>query len=148
VGLGKAVSVYDNFFKGGETIRGFAPFGYGPRDTTCAAGGTTGCGMALGGKNFWAATAEVQFPLPVVPPDFGLRGAVFADAGMLWGLDSGAFAGAGETFITDTTLRSSVGGSILWASPFGHLRADYAFVLSSATYDNLQAFRIGAGTTF
>ena len=39
------------------------------------------------GKNFAAATAEAQFPLPLVPPDFGLKGAVFADAGVLYGLD-------------------------------------------------------------
>ncbi len=41
----------------------------------------------LGGKNFWATTAEVEFPFPGISPDFGLRGAVFADAGNLSDVD-------------------------------------------------------------
>ncbi|MEX0852877.1 MAG: outer membrane protein assembly factor BamA [Bauldia sp.] len=148
-GLGMPVAIQDNFFKGGETVRGFAPLGYGPRDTTL---GPTG-GMALGGKNFWAATAEVQFPLPMLPPDFGLRGAVFADAGMLFGVDTPAAclsppAAIACSITSDTVLRSSVGASILWASPFGQLRVDFAQALSKASYDNTQFVRIGAGATF
>ena len=84
-GLGQPVAIADNFFKGGETVRGFAPLGFGPRDTYA---GSTGSGLAVGGKNFVAGTAEVTFPMPVLPPDFGLRGAVFADAGMLFGVDN------------------------------------------------------------
>lgn len=137
-GLGKSVSLYDNFYKGGETIRGFESFGFGPRDA--GAGGT---GFAVGGKNYVAGTAELQFPMPAFPPDFGLRGAVFADAGLMWGVD-----GAPSTVLSDTTIRSSVGGSILWASPFGLLRADFAHVLSKASYDRTQLFRFGAGAKF
>ena len=29
-GLGEQVRTIDNFFKGGETVRGFATYGYGP----------------------------------------------------------------------------------------------------------------------
>ncbi len=47
----------------------------------------------LGGKNYWAATAEVEFPFPGISPDFGLRGAVFADAGNLWDVDVPAGGG-------------------------------------------------------
>ncbi len=148
-GLGQAVEVVNNFYKGGETVRGFAPFGYGPRDTSSCVG--AGCGMAIGGKNYWSATAEVQFPLPVVPPDLGLRGALFADAGMLWGFDTGAIgtpiSGTVST-ASDMTLRASVGGSILWASPIGNLRFDCAAVVSKAAYDKTQTCRVGAGATF
>jgi len=134
-GLGAPVWDADNFFKGGETVRGFAPFGYGPRDST---------GVALGGKNFVAGTAEVDFPLPLIPPDFGLKGAVFADAGMLWGNDAVGGAPAND----DTSVRTSVGGSIIWASPFGQIRADFAQALTKQNYDQTQFFRIGAGTSF
>ncbi len=148
-GLGKPVAIGDNFFKGGETIRGFAPLGYGPRDTYGTAG-TTGAGMALGGKNYAAATAEVQFPIPFLPPDFGLKGAVFADAGVLFGVDTAncpvCFAGNATT--GDTAVRSSVGASILWASPFGQLRLDFAQALTKQPYDNTQLVRLGAGATF
>jgi len=142
-GLGAPVAISDNFFKGGETIRGFAPLGYGPRDNT--AGSNTGGGVALGGKNFVAGTAEVSFPLPMLPPDFGLRGAVFADAGMLFGVDN---PGGGVTYSDDAALRSSVGGSIIWASPFGQIRLDIAEAITKQSYDQTQMFRIGAGTQF
>ena len=49
----------DLFYKGGETIRGFNRRGFGPRDLTTS--------DALGGTTFWAATAEVRFPLRSCP---------------------------------------------------------------------------------
>jgi outer membrane protein insertion porin family len=101
--------------------------------------------MAVGGKNFIAGTAEVTFPLPMLPPDFGLRGAVFADAGMLFGVDN---PGTGVTYTNDMGIRSSVGGSIIWASPFGAIRADFAQALTKQSYDKTQIFRLGAGTSF
>lgn len=131
-GLGQNVRALDDFFKGGETIRGFATYGIGPRDAN---------GLAVGGKNFYAATAEVDFPLPGLPPDFGLRGAVFADAGSLFGTD---VPGATD----NNTLRSSVGGSILWASPIGLLRADFAQALTKASNDKTEFFRFSAGKQF
>jgi outer membrane protein insertion porin family len=138
--LSGPVATADNFFKGGETIRGFAPMGYGPRDAS---------GLALGGKNYVTGTAEVSFPLPLAPPDFGLRGALFADAGLLFGADAPAGGCGGPCTINDdTALRSSVGGSILWASPFGNIRADFAHVLSKQSYDQTQFFRLGAGASF
>ena len=71
----------DLFYKGGETIRGFNRGGFGPRDLLT--------GDALGGDTFWATTAEVRFPLPFVPDDLGMSGAVFADAGSLFGAGAG-----------------------------------------------------------
>lgn len=148
-GLGEDVRIKDNFFKGGETIRGFAPYGFGARATGtggCGAGCGTG-GTPLGGKNYVAATAEVQFPIPFLPPDFGLRGAVFADAGTLFDID--VPAGADSTdYNDDPSIRSSVGGSLLWASPFGLLRADFAYALTKESYDETQVFRFSAGTRF
>ena len=142
-GLGQKVAISDNFFKGGETVRGFAPLGFGPRDTT--PGATTGSGLSVGGKNFVVGTAEVTFPLPFTPPDFGLRGAVFGDAGMLFGVDN---PGNGVTFADDTAIRSSIGASLIWASPFGKIRADFAKALTFKSYDKQQIFRLGAGTQF
>jgi outer membrane protein insertion porin family len=131
-GIGQDVRALDNFFKGGETIRGFATYGYGPRDAQ---------GYAVGGKNFYAATAEVQFPIPGLPPDFGLRGALFADAGSLFGTDL-------NNVTDDNTIRSSVGGSILWSSPIGLLRADFADALTKAKNDKTEFFRFSAGKQF
>ncbi len=86
---GQYVRTVDDFFKGGETIRGFAPSGLGPRDASIL-----GYGDPYGGKNFYAGTTEIRFPLPFVPEDLGFSGAVFADAGSVWGTDAGHFANA------------------------------------------------------
>ncbi|TDI57684.1 MAG: outer membrane protein assembly factor BamA, partial [Alphaproteobacteria bacterium] len=105
---GDEVLLSDVFFRGGETVRGFKTSGFGPRDATT--------GDALGGDIFVAGTAEVVFPFPVLPPELGFRGAIFADAGTLFA-SSGYVSfleGIGVTFFgdpTDPSIRSSVGGS-------------------------------------
>jgi outer membrane protein insertion porin family len=48
----------------------------------------------------------------------------------------------------DETIRSSVGASLIWNSPVGPLRLDYAFPLSKTDYDKVQEFRFGASTKF
>ncbi len=145
-GLGDPVALGENFYRGGETIRGFAPSGIGPRVTAHA--DPSLIGTPVGGQTFIAATAEIQFPLPFVPEDFGLRGAVFADAGTLYGFDAPAGL-PGTTTISDSdSWRTSVGGSILWASPFGLLRLDVAQALDKETFDETQLIRFGIGSQF
>jgi outer membrane protein insertion porin family len=153
---GQDVRLIDLFFKGGETVRGFNRAGYGPRDLNT--------NDALGGTSYWATTAEVRFPLPFIPDDLGISGAVFADAGSLFGnsaaasLPQGCGAGAGYNPTTgsytnvcladSSSIRSSVGASLMWASPVGPIRMDFAKVLTSQTYDQQQFFRFGAATKF
>ena len=137
-GLGsQKVRTLDNFFQGGETIRGFATYGYGPVDLAT--------GIPVGGTNYWVTSAEVQFPFPGISPEMGFRGAVFADAGSLWGNDVPTGAGP---IIDNNVVRSSVGASILWSSPVGVLRADFSHVLTKAPTDDTQFFRFSAGRTF
>ena len=133
---GQDVRLLDLFTKGGETVRGFAPAGFGPRDLASANHD------ALGGRMFAATTAEAQFDLPGVPKDFGLRGAVFADAGSLWGVNRTAAALPGLAGSTPT-LRASAGVGLTWDSPLGPLRADYAIPLAKQAYDKTQPFSFG-----
>ena len=78
-------------------------------------------------QTYFHASAEAQFPLPVVPESFGLRGAVFADAATLYGNDITSSTGALDIAGTGMEWRASVGAGLIWASPFGPLRVDYAF---------------------
>lgn len=136
---GQDVEAVDAFFKGGETIRGFDTAGIGPRDRDSR--------DALGGKIFYAGTVEVRFPIPFVPEDFGFSGAIFADAGSLYDTDVAddeTVAGIDDS----DTLRSSVGASLLWNSPVGPLRADFAYVITKADFDKEEFFRFGASTKF
>ncbi len=141
------VRLLDAYFKGGETVRGFDRSGYGPRDLST--------NDALGGTTFWAATAEVRFPLPFIPDELGLSGAVFADAGSLFGATGGAKtalancqASGVACLADDSTIRSSVGASLMWNSPVGPLRMDFAKTLSKSSFDEEQFFRFGASTKF
>lgn len=141
---GENVRLLDAFFKGDETIRGFDRSGYGPRDLSSQNQD------ALGGQKYWAATAEVRFPIPYVPDDLGISGAVFADAGSLWDATGGAkealeaTGGLGDS----SSVRSSVGASLMWNSPVGPLRMDFAKVLTKESYDQTQFFRFGGQTRF
>lgn len=144
---GQDVRLVDLFFKGGETIRGFDRAGFGPRDLNT--------NDALGGQTYWATTAEVRFPIPFVPDDLGIGGAVFADAGSLFGASvpagtaQGCGGGSTQVCLADSnSIRSSVGASLMWASPVGPIRMDFAKVLSKESYDEEQFFRFGAATKF
>ncbi|MCB1509541.1 MAG: outer membrane protein assembly factor BamA [Hyphomicrobiaceae bacterium] len=136
---GKDVRLLELYYKGGETIRGFAKSGLGPRDVDT--------GDALGGKTFWATTAEVRFPLPLVSEQLGMGGAVFADAGSLFGASERASL-SGARIFDDASIRASAGVSLLWNSPLGPLRLDYAFPLMREKYDDVQRLRFGASTKF
>jgi outer membrane protein insertion porin family len=136
--------ILDHFNKGPDLVRGFRSAGIGARDFS------TDREDALGGTIYVGGTAEVQFPLPGIPKDFGLNGAVFADAGTLMDYqgcnpcDGSALDVQGD----DGTIRSSVGVSLLWQSPLGPLRFDYAWVLTKDDADREQAFRFSGGGRF
>lgn len=133
--------IVDGFFKGGDLVRGFDSFG--PRDTTA---GVTN--SALGGTSYAGISGELNFAIPAVTQAIGIRGAVFADAGTLFGTVGSLNTIPGLTVRDDNTIRASIGGSLIWQSPFGPLRADYAYVLNSESYDEEQAFRFSAGARF
>lgn len=134
----------DQFQGGPNLVRGFRQNGFGPRDLTSW---TTQ--DSIGGTNFWAATAELQIPLYFIPKDVGIRGAVFADAGSVWDY-KGPVSVPGETmtYADSNKIRSSVGAGLVWDSPFGPLRFDYAIALTKESYDIVQQFRFGGGTRF
>lgn len=141
-----SVRMLDNFQMGPNLVRGFEPMGIGPRDMTP---GTTN--DALGGTKYWGASAELQMPFWFLPKETGLKGAVFADAGSLWGYE-GIQEYLGQTVdLADTNkmrIRTSVGVGLIWASPFGPLRFDYAVPINKVTGDRVQEFRFGGGTSF
>ncbi len=143
---GKDLRMLDNFQMGPNLVRGFAPSGIGPRDLT--PGSTND---ALGGTMFWGASFEAQTPLYFLPKEIGIKVAAFADAGSLWNYKSEtSWAVTGETLqVADSPMvRSSVGMGLIWDSPLGPLRFDFAYALTKASYDRTQFFRFSGGTKF
>ena len=153
--VGSDIRMLDHFQMGPNLVRGFAPNGIGPRDIN-----PFGTGDALGGTKYWGASAELQMPFWFLPKEVGLKGAVYADAGSLWdykGPTSWAATGevntincptCGLQFDNGNVIRTSVGVGLIWASPFGPLRFDYAVPLTKGTYDRVQQFKFGGGTSF
>jgi outer membrane protein insertion porin family len=158
------VRLLDDFKMGPNLVRGFQPAGLGPRDITPLAADD-----ALGGTMFWGASFEVQYPFYFLPKDAGFRGAVFVDSGAEWGYrgetqspatgevngmittSTGVsyFCGNCALQYADTAApRLSAGGSIIWDSPFGPLRFDFAYPILKQPYDRLQWFQFGGGARF
>jgi len=173
---GEDLRIVDHFFMGPSLVRGFAPSGIGPRDISTLDTRSN----AVGGTTYFGGSLEVQFPIFGLPRELGLKGALFADAGTLFGY-KGATAfdinrntileGNAPGCVLNTSvqsecllvrdknlIRSSVGASILWSSPLGPIRFDYAFALSKddgvlingvkVGGDRTQAFRFSGGTRF
>lgn len=134
---GEDLNVFDQFTIGRQ-IRGFKTSGIGPR--------TVDDGDPLGGTTYFTASAEMSAPLPGVPEDFGLRAAVFADAGTLYG---NRVDGLGDTIEgTGMSWRASVGVGLTWDSPFGSIRIDYAEPILKESFDEVQQFRFSMSNPF
>jgi outer membrane protein insertion porin family len=159
----------DHFQMGPNLVRGFAPNGIGPRDLN-----PFGTQDALGGTKYWGASLELQMPFWFLPKEVGLKGAVYADAGGLfdyqgpttWSVTNEmtttrnsnctpstvnpptAGTCTGLVYDNGNSVRSSVGVGLIWQSPFGPLRFDYAVPLTKGKYDRTQEFRFGGGTSF
>ncbi len=165
----KELRMLDQFQMGPNLVRGFAPNGIGPRDIN-----PFGTKDALGGTKYWGASAELQMPFWFLPKEVGLKGAVYADAGGLYdykGPTTWAATGelttpadsncirpttappspgtcTGLVFDSSNVVRTSVGVGLIWASPFGPLRFDYAVPLTKGPFDRVQQFKFGGGTSF
>lgn len=158
---GGRLDAIDQWFMGPELVRGFQTAGIGPRDFGPVVPGSGRLADAVGGTMYWGASAEITFPISILPRDFGMRGAVYADAGAVWGYDGlrqyNTGGGILPVNLVDPvtgrnsaahSVRSSVGVGLLWNSPFGPIRFDYSWVLSKAPWDRTQAFRFSGGTRF
>ncbi len=140
--------INDNFFMGSNLVRGFANAGIGPRDITINESSYYSR-TPLGGSTYVGTSAELQFPVFGLPREAGLRGAVFADAGTLFGYDGPKEVdGVTLEFSDEEVIRSSAGFGVLWASPLGPIRLDFAWPITKGEYDQTQLFRFSGGTAF
>ena len=149
---GQNVRLIDLYYKGGETVRGFNRSGFGPRDLAT--------GDALGGDTFYSVTGEIRYPFPFLSDDLGVKGAVFVDAGSLFGVSNliksqsnqcgvAVVNGSPNICLANSAApRVSVGTSLIWDSPLGPLRADLGWAIMKESYDKDQIFRFGASTKF
>ncbi len=111
-----------------------------------------------------------------MPREIGIKGAVFADAGTLFGYTGKSFfpgfyggtianpvncnpptsfAATNNFEVSECVnvhdshiIRSSVGSSLIWNSPLGPIRFDLAYALTKDKFDRLQVFRFSGGGAF
>jgi len=137
---GQNTRITDRYFLGSRQMRGFEPLGLGPRDLAAPNQD------ALGGNYYAVARLEAEFPLGL-PEEYGMRGGVFFDAGSVWGLDD--TSGFDGVEVDDSfKLRSAVGISLLWDSPLGPLRFNWAETLQAEEFDNTRSFNVTLSTEF
>jgi outer membrane protein insertion porin family len=145
----------DHFQAGPSIIRGFAPAGIGPRDFF------PHNNPGLGGTKYWAGTAEVQTPLYFMPKEVGIKLAAFTDVGSVWDYQGPTSFPTGCTVVpggsctrvrlgesNDMQVRASAGLGLLWDSPLGPIRFDFAWPLMKQDFDETQWFRFSGGATF
>lgn len=123
---------------GPNFVRGFRAAGVGAR--------TEVGDNAIGVLAYASASAEVDFPIPVLPETWGIRGALWGDIG--WIDDATPdVAGADITGIGGD-IKSSIGASLIWHSPMGPLRGDFAHVIDKAEQDRTSVFQLTLSTLF
>jgi len=135
-GIGQNIKLNDRFFKGGSDFRGFKSGGMGPRDLFT--------GDAVGSEAYAFATSEMTFPNGL-PDALGIRTSLFMDYGFAGKV---SYKPAGTNIQDKFAPRVSTGLSVNWKSPFGPVRLDFSKVLVDEPYDQREAFRFSAGTTF
>lgn len=142
---GDKLPINERFFKGGDTFRGFALAGIGPRDLRVAK--DVG---ALGGDTYAIGSAELRIP-DFLPEDYGISFSLFSDFGTLGHLDDksdicGNSKACLDLIKDNLAFRASAGLSIGWKSPFGPIRVDLGMPFIKTSYDRAQIIHFTAGT--
>ena len=132
--FGEQIRIQNRFFIGGETLRGFASAGIGPRDITT--------GDALGGREYAIGSAQLTFPTGL-PKELGIRGSVFSDFGVLRDSDT-----TGPEVVDVDSIRVSIGVGAVWRSPFGPIRVSVAVPVQKEDFDETELFRFSFGSRF
>ncbi|MDJ1008154.1 MAG: outer membrane protein assembly factor BamA [Paracoccaceae bacterium] len=130
----------DRYFNNSRKIRGFSPRGIGPRDFEADDED------ALGGNYEAFASLEAEFPLGL-PEEYGISGGLFADFGSVWGLDE-TCVGCVTPVDDGFELRSAVGVAVLWDTPIGPLRFNFAVPLNEVDGDETRNFNFDIQARF
>lgn len=122
---------FDKYYAGGiGSVRGYEQSTLGARDEK---------DDPTGGDFMVAATAEVQFPVPLAEDVKGLKMSAFVDGGNVFP-DSGDFK--------SDDVRYSAGVGATWLSPIGPFEISYAKPLNAEDTDKEQKVQFSIGASF
>ncbi|GAA6207355.1 outer membrane protein assembly factor BamA [Cognatishimia sp. WU-CL00825] len=135
---------HHRFTLGSSQMRGFSPYGIGPREVGT---GATTVDDGLGGKFFAVARFEAEFPIGL-PEEYGISGGVFYDIGSLWGVDGSTSVAGSSILYSDAKIRQVIGLSIFWSTPVGPLQFNFSKALQKEAFDREQTFNLTIQTEF
>ncbi len=123
-----------------ERMRGFRPYGAGPRDLASPERD------GLGGDYFAVARFESEFPLGL-PEETGITGGLFFDVGSSWGISCPS--GVDCSGVNDSrNWRAVAGVSVFWDTPIGPLRFNFSRPVRSEDFDESQSFDLTVQSRF
>jgi outer membrane protein insertion porin family len=131
---GEKVRIGERFYLGGNSLKGFDVAGIGPRDIDTD--------DALGGNLMYKIGTELATPFPYTK-DSPVSLRFFVDAGSVTESDD-----SGTEIVDSGLLRASYGAGLVWHSPMGPLRFDFAKAFSKEEYDETKSFKFSIGSSF
>ncbi|QCE35814.1 outer membrane protein assembly factor BamA [Acetobacteraceae bacterium] len=165
--------VIDNFYLGGQNLRGFLQGGVGPRSAHINCGpdrnpngppctpNWEGQEDMLGGRLMYTASFQINYPVPM-GKSLGISARSFIDIGGLGGVRvEHLYTSPGDMCHSDPSLscytpiegntfapRATIGEGISWKSPFGLVNIDAAIPFEKQPGDITYPFRFGFGQQF
>ncbi|HXR95078.1 MAG TPA: outer membrane protein assembly factor BamA [Rhizomicrobium sp.] len=140
---GSVLPINQRFFRGGDTFRGFALAGIGPRDLDAPLNSG-----AVGGNAYAIGTLQARLP-SLLPESYGVSLGLFTDFGTMGQVQNVQRACTVQSCVVDNfAFRASAGVTIGWRSPFGPLQIDLGLPYVKTSYDRPQILHFSAGTGF
>ena len=140
---GRDIPLYRRYSLGGiGSLRGFDVLGVSVRDPNTQ--------EAIGGDKELRGSVNMFFPIPYMQTA-GIRGLVFADAGLVWGSVSttvGAISLNVKEPLSMSRVRYSTGIGFEWMSPVGPIGLVWSFPLRTLPGDAKKSFEFSLGRTF
>ncbi len=140
--MGKGpIPLFDRFYAGDASLRGFDLRGVGPK--VRPTGAVHGQNVAIGGRAYYTARAEISGKLGGFFERYGVQPSLFIDAGSVFGANRYRLA-PGETLLGNSAKpRVSAGVGLAMKTPAGTLRFDIARPLVKQPGDRTKTFSIG-----
>lgn len=143
---GRTIPLFDRFYIGGNTMRGFDLRGIGPKVVPLKA--PVAPPTAIGGRAYYVGRLEVAFRLEGAMERFGVSPSVFVDAGSVFGASKSELI-AGERLIGNSAKpRVAVGVGLAFNAGPGKLRFNIAQPVVRQEGDRSKKFSISLGTAF
>ncbi|MBL9066794.1 MAG: BamA/TamA family outer membrane protein [Sphingopyxis sp.] len=143
---GRTIPLFDRFYIGGNSMRGFDLRGIGPKVVPLKA--PVAPPTAIGGRAYYVGRLEVAFRVEGAMQKFGVSPSVFVDAGSVFGASKSELI-AGERLIGNSAKpRVAVGFGLAFNAGPGKLRFNIAQPVVRQDGDRSKKFSISLGTAF